>query len=246
MVEECDIGPLVPLDPLDGGRSALSDCGSRCARTLGCEFWRLDDTRRCCLRRDVPLERTGRHEGIVQRPCTHGCLALGQPSVSNASIDDVPWLSVLQKLRAPVEPPAEGFGGDRPPPTVAVCLAGQARSLVDPAVWHSIRDLLLERGRHPLFMVLGTSAETSKLQHADLGAPDACALQHALSGLRPRRVRFVLREQPHSCANPATGQFAKWADCVRLLGEDEAAGGGAADLPPISPDLLLSRPISAS
>lgn len=111
----------------------------------------------------------------------------------------------------------------RKSPRVAVCLAGQARSLVDPAVWHSIRDLLIERGRHPLFMVLGTSGESSKLQHADMGAPDACALQHALSALRPRRIRFVLRESPHSCANPATGQFSKWADCVALVREDEAA-----------------------
>ena len=74
--------------------------------------------------------------------------------------------------------------------------------------------------------MLGTGGETSTLQHADHGAPDACALQHALSALRPRRVRFVLREQPYSCGNPATGQFAKWADCARLVQQDEAAGGG--------------------
>ena len=52
-------------------------------------------------------------------------------------------------------------------------------------------------------------------------------LQHALSGLRPRRVRFVLREQPYSCGNPATGQFAKWADCARLV--QQAVGDGPAD-----------------
>ena len=39
-------------------------------------------------------------------------------------------------------------------------------------------------------------------------------------------MRFVLREQPYSCGNPTTGQFAKWADCARLVQQDEAAGGG--------------------
>ena len=46
------------------------------------------------------------------------------------------------------------------------------------------------------------AAATEQLQHADHGAPDACALQHALSGLRPQRVRFVLHEQPHFPQNP--------------------------------------------
>ena len=62
--------------------------------------------------------------------------------------------------------------------------------------------------------------------------------------LRPRRVRFVLREQPYSCGNPTTGQFAKWADCARLVQQDEAAGGGPyAFLFKTRPDILwTTRP----
>ena len=58
--------------------------------------------------------------------------------------------------------------------------------------------------------MLGTGVETSKLQHADHGGPDACALQHALNALRPRRVRFVLREQ--ASASTRTGACNPHAD----------------------------------
>ena len=57
-------------------------------------------------------------------------------------------------------------------------------------------------------------------------------------------MRFVLREQPYSCGNPTTGQFAKWADCTRLVQQDEAAGGGPyAFLFKTRPDILwATRP----
>ena len=57
-------------------------------------------------------------------------------------------------------------------------------------------------------------------------------------------MRFVLREQPYSCGNPTTGQFAKWADCARLVQQDEAAGGGPyAFLFKTRPDILwTTRP----
>ena len=88
--------------------------------------------------------------GEVLHPCEHGCLAFGQPSISNVSVDDVPWLRVLHQLEtlllAPEPEPEPGSAGSAGAaktaglgrsPRVAVCLAGQARSLVDPAVWHS-------------------------------------------------------------------------------------------------------------
>ena len=147
---------------------SATECARSCARTLSCGFWRVF-AHECCLGREAleeqregPPHSSRRSEhGKVLHPCEHGCLAFGQASIANVSVDDVPWLRVLHQLRPREAPPAvvassagaraEGVGRS---PRVAVCLAGQARSLVEPAVWHSIRDLLLERGRHALFMVL--------------------------------------------------------------------------------------------
>ena len=176
-----------------------AECASSCARTLGCRAWRLlARDRECCLGLEA-FENGGEgfEHGEVLHPCERECLAFGQPSISNVSLDDVPWLRVQHQLETPLAPPepepepgsagsagsagAAKTGGPGRSPRVAVCLAGQARTLVEPAVWHSIRDLLLERGRHALFMVLGTGDETSTQQHADHGAPDACALQHELN-----------------------------------------------------------------
>ena len=50
-------------------------------------------------------------------------------------------------------------------------------------------------------------------------------------------MRFVLRESPYSCSNPA-GQFSKWADCVALVREEEAADPTA----PRYEYLLKTRP----
>ena len=177
-----------------------AECASSCARTLGCRSWRLltrdlARDRECCLGLEAPENGgEGFEHGEVLHPCERGCLAFGQPSISNVSLDDVPWLRVQHQLETPLAPPepesepgsagsagAAKTAGPGRSPRVAVCLAGQARTLVEPAVWHSIRDLLLERGRHALFMVLGTGGETSTQQHADHGAPDACALQHELN-----------------------------------------------------------------
>ena len=164
-----------------------AECASSCARTLGCRAWRLR-ANECCLGLealgeggDEPRSSSSSRwsaRGEVLRPCERGCLAFGQPSISNVSLDDVPWLRVLHQLETPLvapepepEPEPESSAGSAGSagaagaagaakttgigrsPRVAVCLAGQARSLVEPAVWHSIRDLLLERGRHALFMV---------------------------------------------------------------------------------------------
>ena len=164
-----------------------AECASSCARTLGCRAWRLR-ANECCLGLEALGDEGGdgpssssrwSARGEVLHPCERGCLAFGQPSISNVSLDDVPWLRVLHQLETPLvapepepEPEPESSAGSAGAagsarsagaaktadlgrsPRVAVCLAGQARSLVEPAVWHSIRDLLLERGRHALFMVL--------------------------------------------------------------------------------------------
>ena len=61
-----------------------------------------------------------------------------------------------------------------PPPSVAVCMAGQARTLSSPLVYRNAFEHLLERGRHDLFAVLSTGSE---------GCPAGCAdIRTATSG----------------------------------------------------------------
>ena len=153
-----------------------AECASSCARTLGCRAWRLL-ANECCLGLEALSEQGGdgpswssrwSARGEVLHPCERGCLAFGQPSISNVSLDDVPWLRVLQQLETPLvapepepEPEPESSAGSAGSagaagaagaakttgigrsPRVAVCLAGQARSLVEPAVWHLTLNLTL-------------------------------------------------------------------------------------------------------
>ena len=162
-----------------------AECARSCARTLGCRAWRLlARDRECCLGLEAPRPEKGGEgfeHGEVLHPCERGCLAFGQPSIANVSLDDVPWLRVQHQLETPLSPPepepepgsagsagaakTAGLGRSPHSPRVAVCLAGQARSLVEPAVWHSIRDRLVERGRHALFMVLAQTQPSSPASH---------------------------------------------------------------------------------
>ena len=153
-----------------------AECASSCARTLGCRAWRLR-ANECCLGLEALGDEGGdgpssssrwSARGEVLHPCERGCLAFGQPSISNVSLDDVPWLRVLHQLETPLvapepepEPEPESSAGSAGAagsarsagaaktadlgrsPRVAVCLAGQARSLVEPAVWHLTLNLTL-------------------------------------------------------------------------------------------------------
>ena len=136
-----------------------------------------------------------------------------------------PWLGVLQRLGMPDydhlarSTPTVALAAG---PRVAVCLAGQARALVEEVAWRSTAAYL--SANYPLYLVLATGSQQTSSGNADRGAPDACKMQHALNGLRPRRLRLVLRENTEApaCGNAATGQYARWADCIELLRQDEA------------------------
>ena len=82
---------------------------SSCARTLGCRSWRLlARDHECCLGLEAPEKGgEGFEHGEVLHPCERGCLAFGQPSISNVSLDDVPWLRVQHQLKTPLSPPVK-------------------------------------------------------------------------------------------------------------------------------------------
>ena len=144
----------------------------------------------------------------------------------NATVDvqTFPWVGVqLDHANKPPRrkpPPTEGR------PNVAICLAGDARTLFHTSVWRSVWRLRGGR-RSPspldLFLVLGTSAERVKLgEHADQGrsspvAPHPRLLEHALEAIEPTAVHIVTRPDPPSCNRSATAQFAKWARCVEMI-----------------------------
>ena len=70
-------------------------------------------------------------------------------------------------------------------PSIAVCMAGQARTLSSPLVYRNAFERLLERGRHDLFAVLSTGSE---------GCPSGCAdMRTATSGRS-----YQARERSHS------------------------------------------------
>ena len=105
---------------------------------------------------------------------------------------------------------------------IAVCMAGQARTLAHPAVWRSAFDNLLVQGRHDLFAVLRTGSEgcpkgcpdkraagfgISMQQFNDMELAAPCHVERALRALRPVRVRFLHEADAAPCAeNYATLQ----------------------------------------
>ena len=189
--------------------------------------------------------------GLVAQPCVRHC-ELAWPveqffgpnprvTLVHADADEVPWLGVARGR--PPEPPRTPAPGEASQLHVAVCLAGQVRTLVHPAVWQSLSEHVLEGRRHDLFAVLGVgSSKRSALPpqvRAETGAwedraPEACALEVALSALRPVAVRFVTAEKDISpchgsrrdrTAAFASLQFAKWGMCAELIGAHEAERG---------------------
>ena len=83
------------------------------------------------------------------------------------------------------------------PPRIAVCLAGQVRTLVHPSISHSLWTRVLDHGRHDLFAVLGTGTgkeshlSPSAIVHANAWpdrAPDAPTLSDMAHALKTRRM----------------------------------------------------------
>ena len=164
----------------------------------------------------------------------------------------LPWVRVHEQLGSPdydalamVERHSEREQSLKH--NVAICLSGQVRTLVQPAVWGAVSAFLTDMGNRPLYMVLTTSSEVSDLHHADLGASEACGLEAALNGLRPRKLRFIFNRPSIPCGNSEAAQFSKWSDCVDLVSADEEASGGAARYDYIfraRPDLLWTTKVA--
>ena len=128
------------------------------------------------------------------------------------------------------------------PSSVAVCAKGFVRTLVHPAVAASLYWNVLERGKHDLFLALvtGTDGIYTRSQTSEL--PDTVALQRALTFLRPRRTRFVLREATTMCAEPVTAQHAHAAVCAALVREQ--AEPAYTHMLLVRPDIVWTAPLN--
>lgn len=176
--------------------------------------------------------------GRVNKPCVANCslpefsvdhrpVAWGSKRVADAK--EVPWLHLGD---SPPEPLANSTASTSTsvPPRIAVCLTGQVRTLVHPSVYISLRERLLDHGRHDLFMVLSTGSDGNLLDKQDPRRrelsikgiddqllPPPRALEAALRHLRPLRTRFVLdsHAKREPCVeNFATLQMVSWATCA--------------------------------
>lgn len=228
-------------------------CCNRCASTLACTHWtffKFDRT--CCMRRWLPASSfhdSNATAGRVLWPCSSNC-SLPQFPIENgsytmpwgsrhsASADEVPWL-YPGETSPEYHIQAANFRSMLPP-RIAVCLTGQARTLVHPTIYRSLHERLLDGGRHDLFMVLSTGSDGNILSGSDprrrtvsnqgiddQRLPQPRALQAALHHLRPLRTRFVLNSHTgrEPCVeNFATLQMLSWAACVGLVRTHEQRG----------------------
>ena len=92
---------------------------------------------------------------------------------------------------------------------IAVCMAGQARTLASPLVYRTAFEHLLERGRHDLFAVLSTGSEGCPAGCADRRAASSGASFQSFNDMelpapceRPRSPRLVPPEATPAEARP--------------------------------------------
>lgn len=226
---------------------AIHACCALCADTLGCTAWTLLRGGECCLRRWRP-ERTFAEKkataGTVRSPCKVDCALHHRPfgrdgvRIPTASAAEIPWLAIgepapdasirlEQRVRMVSTTSRKGTS------SVAVCVAGQARTIVHPSVARLMRARVLDNGRHDLFAVLSTGSHGNALPVGsrfarnvsmqsidDQCLPEACELAAALQHLRPLRTRFVLNshEGREPCReNFATIQMVATASCVNIV-----------------------------
>ena len=230
------------------GHRAVDACCALCADTLGCTAWTLLHSGECCLRRWQPesaVHDASATAGTVLSPCTIDCALPYRPfgwddvRIPTASAADIPWLGVGrsapdasirrdQRSRVVGAAVSEVVGRSR----IAVCMAGQVRTLVHPSVTQMLYEHALARGRHDLFAVLSTGwHDNATGSHAsarnvpahsiyDQHLPEPCELASALRRLRPLRTRFVLysHDGREPCrSNLATIQMVATASCVDVV-----------------------------
>jgi len=115
---------------------------------------------------------------------------------------------------------------------VAVCLTGQARTLVYPPLWRSLRENVLDNGKLELFAVIGTGGDgmdrldgttAHYINDQWLAEPKWLALP--LEELRMTKVRLVLDTLVGRtpCEQDDTLQFLAWAECARMVLEESRA-----------------------
>ena len=169
-------------------------CESACARTLGCASIAPSRLGSCTFRRgprplcrfncSLPWDRDARHDA-----------------------SEVPWLGTAFREED------RGNAATKPksPGPVAVCMAGQSRTLIHPQVWtRHARSL----GQYPLFMVLSTMRGGTQWSDGE----DLTALSAALHAMRPRRVRFLSRPFAPLCStNDGSVQLHYLAECHELI-----------------------------
>ena len=102
--------------------------------------------------------------------------------------------------------------------TVDPSTAESAASAVGRLRWRSRRGMLeLELALQPFVeQRLASLSAADRERYARL-------LEHALATLRPRAVRLSTSPANLSCGVSATSQFGRWADCVEMVREYEAA-----------------------
>ena len=133
--------------------------------------------------------------------CKRNC-SLPWNADSRHEPDDVPWL-------------ASAYGGESGEEeytishqSIAVCMAGQPRTIVHPHVWkRHVRTL----HKYPIFMVLSTISTHHNAVYAS-------ALSAALHAIRPKRVRFLTRSfQPVCGDNTKSIQLHYLTECFRVI-----------------------------
>ena len=244
-----------PAGSHEVGHRAVDACCALCADTLGCTAWTLLPSGECCLRRWQPegaVHDASATAGTVLSPCTIDCalpyrpFGWGDVRIPTASAADIPWLgvgrsapdaSIRRDQRSRVVGAAVSEAGRS---RIAVCVAGQVRTLVHPLVTQMFYERALARGRHDLFAVLSTGwhdnatgphGADSTEWHAsarnvpshsiyEQHLPEPCELASALRRLRPLRTRFVLNSHDgrEPCrSNLATIQMVATASCVDVV-----------------------------
>lgn len=161
-----------------------TDCLERCSMTLGCANASVTDSE--CL-----YERGPRP--ICKRNCS-----LPWDTEARHDADDVPWLGSAYHDESEARVTSHQHA-------IAVCMAGQPRTIVHPHVWRRHVQTL---HNYAIFLVLSTHHTVSY----------ASALSAALHAIRPKRVRFLARSfQPVCGDNTMSIQLHYLAECHHVV-----------------------------
>ena len=117
---------------------------------------------------------------------------------------------------------ASWTAASQPNATIAVCLVGYARTLVQPSVYTAIASAIRTYGASDLFVVIATDAQDT---YKGADAISSAALTPARQHLGARS--WLERDEPGEqvCGLPCTGQFRKFEVCSGLVKDSERQRG---------------------